>query len=78
MKNATIDTQKLIQFFGGKDAVLERLKKGRVKIGFKAVENWYYRGSIPASRLAQLALCALEDGRDFDLINFITTKPTKK
>ena len=78
-KMINIDPKKVIAFFGGPTAVQRRLKKSKVEISLATIEKWSQRSNMPASRFAQLALCAKQDGSEFDLYEFINApKHTRK
>lgn len=78
MNNTNIDPRKLIDFFGGVSALHQRLQKAKVEVDISTIKKWKERLNMPANRLAQLALIARKDGREFDLYDFLTMKSAAK
>lgn len=72
-----IEPKKIIDFFGGRTATQKRLKKSRVPVSIKTIEKWKERGNMPSQRIAQLAVCALQDGKKFDIYDFLSDGATR-
>ena len=72
MNNTNIDPRKLIDFFGGVSQLHRRLIKAKIEVDISAIKKWKERLNMPANRLAQLAIIARKDGREFDLYDYIT------
>lgn len=86
MSDLNIDPKRVAAAFGGPTETWRRLTKAGFNLTLQAVEKWIERGNIPANRIAQLALCAREDGRKFDIYTMVSgqtpqaskRKPKKK
>jgi hypothetical protein len=55
MPTDRLNTKKIIAYFGGRTPCHQLLLKGGFSVTKKALEKWQERGSIPLSRLLQLA-----------------------
>lgn len=66
-----IDVSKVINFFGGREALAVALEKHSiVKITRYALDKWVARGDIPAARLEDLKSLARARQIDFQIAEF--------
>lgn len=71
MSDLNIDPKKTLAVLGGRAATWRRLEKAGFQLGLKTIEKWVERGNIPTNRIAQIAICAKEDGRPVELYDLI-------
>jgi hypothetical protein len=71
MPDLNIDPQKTLAVLGGRAATWRRLEKAGFSLGIKTIEKWVERGNIPTNRIAQIAICAREDGRPINIYDLI-------
>jgi hypothetical protein len=71
MSDTNICPKRTLAVLGGRAATWRRLEKAGFTLGIKTIEKWVERGNIPSNRIAQIALCAKEDGRPVDLYSLI-------
>jgi hypothetical protein len=71
MSDLNIDPKKTLAVLGGRAATWRRLEKAGFNLGIKTIEKWVERGNIPTNRIAQICICAREDGRPVDIYDLI-------
>lgn len=70
MSKQTFDVPKIVEHFGGRADLHSKLNEVGHKITIRGIDQWLYRGRIPADALAaMLALSALS-GEPLDLSKF--------
>lgn len=71
-----LDARKVVEFFGGADALSEALKQHDIlRITPYAVAQWVRRKQIPYARRFELELLAKKQKRRFKLDNFYKPAP---
>lgn len=66
-----IDTERLIDDFGGNTKLSKALAEIGVLVTPGAVHKWKARESLPTERIAALTLLSRKQGRDFTLDTYI-------
>lgn len=75
------DVARLINRFGGRTRLYERLRERGHDISIKAIEKWRERGRISQDWLAELIVMAAEEGNPLDLQAYLvrsTDQPTEQ
>lgn len=76
---ATLDIQAVVDFFGGRQALVAALKQHEIVVlSVPAVAKWVLRGHIPAARVHDLQTLARLTRKDFALVDFVSKGPKKK
>jgi hypothetical protein len=74
-KSARVDVCKVLDFFGGADALSAALRKHKViKITPYAILQWRTRKHIPFARRFDLEMLAERQNRPFEFKNFLLKK----
>jgi hypothetical protein len=71
MGEETFNTRAAVQFFGGPADLQRRMRKLGYTLSVKGIEKWQERGQIPGNWMVRMAKLAREEGRLFDIHDFI-------
>lgn len=69
------DVPRLIERFGGRSRLFERLRKRGHNVTIKMIEKWRERGRIPDRWLAEMIDMARAERKPLDLNKFLAKPP---
>lgn len=76
MSKRLYDVAKLVEHFGGRTMLHQKLTDAGMVLTIRAIDQWLYRGRVPTDAIATMLSLSVADGVPLDFNDFLkgTTK----